>query len=459
MQGLKFYQVSSDKAIPIHLITKMEWNQESLKLEPFHQQQCSWQVFTANPGECLQLINADGLLEKVYLGMQEGQYFQALASGAMKLAPGLYKLVQNLESHDLVAWGMAQYKFLRYKEAEVLPKVLSLSEKVYQALVPKIDAIFHVRDLINTPTEDMGPKALEDVMAGLAQLYQGEFSSIVGEELLKQNFPAIYAVGRAGVESPRLLKLTWGHKTHPLVVLIGKGVCFDSGGLDIKPATAMRLMKKDMGGAAQVIGLAQMIMHYQLPIRLMVLCPAVENAVDAKSYRPGDVVRMRNGMHVEIDNTDAEGRVILADALTYASEMQPAMMIDIATLTGAARVAVGTEISALFSNQDDLAQELVRLGRVHSDPVWQLPLYQPYNSMLDSSIADMTNSTASSYAGAITAALFLQRFVLNDLCWMHFDLMAWNVSSKPGRPEGGEAMSILALFAYLEQRFSGTGIK
>lgn len=453
MQGLKFYQFENVKATPIYMVTKAQWPELVSGLDKFYQQQCAWQTFVANPGECLMLIDAHGLLHSVYLGMQEGQYFSALASAASKLAPGTYQVQQELSHSDLLGWGMAQYKFLRYKNLEISTKVLLVSKTQYHEIVPQIDAIFHVRDLINTPAEDMGPKALSDVIASLAQLYQGKFSAIVGEELLNQNFPAIYAVGRAGVEAPRLLKLTWGQASHPLVVLIGKGVCFDSGGLDIKPASGMRLMKKDMGGAAQVIGLAQMIMQAQLPIRLMVLCPAVENSIDAKAYRPGDVVRMRNGMHVEIDNTDAEGRVILADALVYAGEHEPALTIDIATLTGAARVAVGTEISALFTNQDEVAQELVKYGRIHNDAIWQLPLYQPYNAMLDSNIADMTNSTASSYAGAITAALFLQRFVIPQMLWLHFDLMAWNVSNKPGRPEGGEAMSILALFAYLKGRF------
>jgi leucyl aminopeptidase len=363
-------------------------------------------------------------------------------------------LENEISTADLMAWGMAQYKFLRYKTIEVLPRLLELSTQIFDQVVPRVDAVFRVRDLINTSAEDMGPKALGDMLESVAQLYHGTFSSIVGTELLEKNFPAIYAVGRAAVEAPRLLKLEWGKSKHPLVILVGKGVCFDSGGLDLKPASAMRQMKKDMGGAAQVIGLAQLIMHYQLPIRLMVLIPAVENTIDAAAYRPGDVLRMRNGLHVEIDNTDAEGRLVLADALVYACEQNPDWVLDLATLTGAARTAVGTEISALFTDEQPLASQLMALGREWNDPVWQLPMYEGYANMLDSVIADMTNSTSSPYAGSITAALFLKRFISPDVKWAHFDLMAWNISTKPGRPEGGEAMAVMSLFEYLRTTYA-----
>jgi leucyl aminopeptidase len=453
MQGAKFYQISQGNAVSIEIVSKEEWDKLQGKLDAFHLKQLTWQTFNANTGECLLLLNANGALEKVYIGVQESRYFQALAMAAIKLNPGEYTLKNNLKVADLLAWGMAQYKFIRYKKTDIFPKILHVSASLFDAIEPRIDAIFKVRDLINTPAEDMGPKAMGDALSSLAQLYHGEFSSIVGEELLSKNFPAIYTVGRAAVEAPRLLSLNWGNPKHPLLVLVGKGVCFDSGGLDLKPASGMRLMKKDMGGAAQVIGLAHLVMHYNLPVRLMVLCPTVENTIDAKAYRPGDVVRMRNGLHVEIDNTDAEGRVILADALTYACEFNPDLVIDIATLTGAARIAVGTEISALFTNEQDMARQLMDLGMAHNDPIWQLPLYDGYNAMFDSNIADMANSTSSSYAGAITAALFLKRFIQEPTPWCHFDLMAWNVSAKPGKPEGGEAMSVIALFEYLSKRY------
>jgi leucyl aminopeptidase len=454
MQGAKFYQLNSAQAaITLQLVTALEWNNLKTTLDGFHVKQLIWQSFSANQGEVLLLLDKLGQLEKVYVGVQQGRVFSALGAAASKLTPGVYRLENEISIADLMAWGMAQYKFLRYKTMDVLPRILELPKQMFEQVVPRVDAVFRVRDLINTPAEDMGPKALGDTLESIAQLYHGHFSCIVGMELLEQNFPAIYAVGRAAVEAPRLLKLEWGKSKHPLVILVGKGVCFDSGGLDLKPASAMRQMKKDMGGAAQVIGLAQLIMHYQLPIRLMVLIPAVENSIDAAAYRPGDVLRMRNDLHVEIDNTDAEGRLVLADALVYACEQNPALVLDLATLTGAARTAVGTEISALFTDQQQLASQLMALGQDWNDPVWQLPMYEGYANMLDSVIADMTNSTSSPYAGAITAALFLKRFILPDVKWAHFDLMAWNISTKPGRPEGGEAMAVMSLFEYLQSTY------
>ncbi len=453
MQAVKFYSNIENKSIPLQVLNAQEWAEFRQKLNPFQQQQVAWQTFNANLGECICLTNSQGHLERVIVGVQDNKYYQALAMASTKLVPGSYALENNLPAKDLIGWGTQQYKFLRYKTIDLNPRVLLLSTKLYAEVVPRVEAIFKVRDLINTSAEDLGPKAMSDVLESLAQAYHGKFNSIVGDDLLEQNFPGIHAVGRAAVESPRLLSLDWGNPQHPLVVLVGKGVCFDSGGLDLKPAAQMRLMKKDMGGAAQVIGLAQLIMHYALPIRLKVLIPAVENTIDAHAYRPGDVIRMRNGLHVEIDNTDAEGRVILADAISYACELSPKLIFNFATLTGAARVAVGTEISALFCNQNDLANQLMTYGRNFNDPIWQLPLHDGYDGMLDSNIADMVNSPSSSYAGAITAALFLRRFVNPQVAWGHFDLMAYNVSNKPGRPEGGEAMAMLAVFEYLRENF------
>jgi len=454
MQAALFYQVQGgEDAVPIQLVNLRDWENMQTELSAFHQQLRQWQNFSANVGECLLLLSPGGQLERVLVGTEDGRTFNALAMAANKLAPGRYHLTQTVPVAELLAWGMAQYKFLRYKTAEIPLKTLLVSQADYQALEPRVDAIFRVRDLINTPCEDMGPKQFSDAMEGLAQLYHADFSTVVGEDLCNKNFPGIYTVGRAGAQAPRLVMMEWGQEKHPLVVLVGKGVCFDSGGLNLKPASAMRLMKKDMGGAAQVLGLAQLIMHFNLPIRLLVLCPCVENTIDADAYRPGDVIRMRNGLHVEIDNTDAEGRVIMADALSYACEQNPSLVIDISTLTGAARVAVGTEISALFSNSKTLAWKLMEEGENQLDPIWPLPLYAGYKTMNDSLVADLCNSTASSYAGAITAALFLQNFIDPNVVWAHLDLMAYNVSSKPGHPEGGEAMSILALFSYLQKNY------
>ena len=449
MQADKFYQESDKHAIQIIFVTAAQWQQMAAS----YAAELTWQTFHAQVGEVLLVLNQDKRLEKVLLGAQAHKYFLALAQAALKLPQGCYTLAEEISDYDVLAWGLAQYKFVRYKTNLNEARILQLSPKQLFAVSAYCDAIFKVRDLINTPAEDMGPKDLGDVLKSLAQRFKGKFSHIVGDELLSENFPAIHAVGRAAMQPPRLLRLTWGKASDPLVCLVGKGVCFDSGGLDLKPASGMRTMKKDMGGAAQVIGLAQLIMHFALPLRLEVFIPAVENAIDGASYRPGDIIRMRNGLHVEIDNTDAEGRLVLADALVLACELNPRMILDFATLTGAARTAVGTEIAALFCNDREMAGQLMQMGDVCRDAIWQLPLYEPYNTMFDSTIADMCNSSSSPYAGAITAALFLKRFIAHDLPWAHFDLMAWNPTSKPGKPEGGEAMACLASFAYLQHLF------
>ena len=278
-------------------------------------------------------------------------------------------------------------------------------------------------------------------------------NSIQGEDLLNENFPAIYAVGRASHREPRLLKMEWGQADHPQLVLCGKGVCFDTGGLDLKPAAGMRLMKKDMGGAAHVLALARLIIQAQLPVSLMVLVPAVENAVSANAYRPGDVIATRKGLSVEIGNTDAEGRVVLADALAYACEQEPELVIDFATLTGAARVALGTDLPPVFSNNLSIANDIVEAGEHEEDPLWLMPLYQPYRELLKSNIADLNNMGKTSYGGCITAALFLEYFVTGQTDWVHIDTFAWNLAARPGRPEGGEALGLRAVFRYLQQRY------
>jgi leucyl aminopeptidase len=298
------------------------------------------------------------------------------------------------------------------------------------------------------------PEHLAEAMQALGQEFGATVEQIVGEELLTRNFPLIHAVGRASSHSPRLLDLRWGDPTHPKVTLVGKGVCFDSGGLDLKPSGAMRLMKKDMGGAATALGLARLIMSSGLRVRLRVLVAAVENAVAGNAFRPGDVLRSRQGLTIEIHNTDAEGRLILCDALAEAGTKRPDVMLDFATLTGAARVALGTEVPALFCNDDGLASGLLAAAEREQDPLWRLPLHSPYRDLLDSKIADIANVSESSYAGAITAALFLKEFVPAGIPWAHFDLMAWNLKTQPGRPEGGEAMGLRAVFAWLEQRYS-----
>jgi leucyl aminopeptidase len=311
--------------------------------------------------------------------------------------------------------------------------------------------------LVNTPAEHMGPAELAEAVRLLARQHGARYKQIVGDALLKNNFPAIHAVGRAATRAPRLLELNWGNPKHPKLSLVGKGVCFDNGGLNIKGADGMRQMKKDMGGAANVLGLAQMVMSLQLPVRLQVLVPAVENAIAGNAYRPGDVFKTRAGLHIEIGNTDAEGRVILCDALAYAAQGKPDLLIDMATLTGAARVALGAQLPALFCRSMTTARALVDSGLLLQDPLWHLPLWRAYHTGIESDVADIVNTGRSTMAGAINAALFLEDFVPAGQDWLHIDLFAWNDSARPGRPVGGEAQTLRTLFAHLEQRF-GAGV-
>ncbi|MEO1744811.1 MAG: leucyl aminopeptidase family protein, partial [Cyanobacteria bacterium J06629_9] len=347
-------------------------------------------------------------------------------------------------------------RFSRYKQSKDSPlPTLSCPDNADSTYVQAAtEATTLVRDLINTPANDMGPADLEATVRQLANTYSAELTVITGEDLLSQNYPMIHAVGRASNRPPRLIDLRWGDPSHPIVTLVGKGVCFDSGGLNLKPAKGMKMMKKDMGGAAQTIGLAQLIMQMQLPVRLRLMVGAVENSVSSNATRPLDVIPSRKGITVEIGNTDAEGRLVLADALWEAANESPQLLIDCATLTGAARVAVGTELPAVFCNDDATAQALIEAGGRVDDPVWQLPLYEPYRGMLDSSVADLNNISNAPYGGAITAALFLQTFTQPNTPWIHVDLMAYNLRSLPGRPEGGDAMGMRALFELIRTRIA-----
>lgn len=358
----------------------------------------------------------------------------------------------------LLGFLLGGYRFDRYKQsgADVDRTITLLFESadLITALNNEIAAISLVRDLINTPAEDMMPQDLFDQTKTLAKSFEAEVKEIVGEQLLAENYPMIYAVGRASQHPPRLIELHWGDPKAPHIVLVGKGVCFDTGGLNLKPTGGMRLMKKDMGGAACVLGLAQLIMSNALPVQLTVLISAVENSVSGNSYRPGDVFMTRQGDSVEIDNTDAEGRLVLADALTYACEKSPNLIVDYATLTGAARVALGTEVAAMFTPDDRVAAGLSEASQSVQDPLWRLPLHQPYQAMLKSDIADTLNSVESPYAGSIIAALFLSRFVADDIPWVHYDVMAWNNSARAAAPPGGEAMAVRATYRFLAQQYS-----
>ncbi len=415
--------------------------------------------FTAKADSICLIPDAEGNLSKVLFGVKDLEDFWSFGLLPLALPEGKYYFTaiedpQQL-SQAVIAWGLGAYQFTRYKKPRKTPAQLVLPEHTPQQLSENIvAAIYLVRDLINIPAEDLGPVQLAQAAVDLGQRFDAKVTQIIGDDLLQQNYPMIHAVGRASAQAPRLVDLRWGATDAPKVTLVGKGVCFDTGGLDIKNASGMQLMKKDMAGAAHVLGLAQMIMGANLPVQLRVLIPAVENVVGGNAYRPGDIIPTRKGLNIEISNTDAEGRLVLCEALTEGAAEKPDLMLDFATLTGAARVAVGTEISALFSNNDMLADALLLHAKQQQDPLCRLPLYQPYRKMLDSSCADLLNAPSSSYAGAITAALFLQEFVANDIPWAHFDLMAWNLATRPGHPEGGEAMGLQAVFSYLVQKFN-----
>ena len=353
-----------------------------------------------------------------------------------------------------ITMGPRRLSIQSLQKPQRMPAKLVLPDSLANHVTNIVSSLCLVRDWINTPTDDMGPTEFANVAKQLAKDCHADFSQIIGEDLIKKNYASIYTVGRASDDAPRLIDMRWGNEAHPKVTLVGKGVCFDSGGLDIKPSPYMLLMKKDMAGGAHVLGLARMIMQAKLPIRLRVLIPVVENVISGNAYRPGDVITSRKGLTIEVGNTDAEGRVILSDALTEAASEKPNLLIDISTLTGAARVALGTELPAVFSNNDALVADVIKHGEKAIDPMWRLPLFPLYREYINSQIADINNNSSEPYAGAITAALFLKEFVPDEIPWLHFDMMAWNLRARPGRPQGAEAMCLRALFSYIEASFS-----
>lgn len=413
--------------------------------------------FAAEPGTHCLLPGADGGLGRVLFGFGDEPIWDwAVLPEA--LPPGSYRIDGAQPPAEATAaalgWALATYRFDRYrKPAGEFARLIWPAAADRKAVERTGDATFLVRDLINTPASDMGPAELADAIAAVADRFSARCTCIEGDALLAENYPAVHAVGRASARAPRLVDLLWGDESAPKLTLVGKGVCFDSGGLDIKPAGAMKLMKKDMGGAAVMLGLAQMVMAADLPLRLRLLVPAVENSISGNALRPLDVVPTRQGRTVEIGNTDAEGRVVLADALAEAVAEEPALLIDCATLTGAARVALGTEIPALFANDDPLADDILARSRECGDPLWRLPLWRPYRRHLRAKTAELTNAPDLPFAGAILAALFLAEFVGQRCPWAHLDMMAWNTERRPGRPEGGEAMGMRALYAVIEDRF------
>jgi leucyl aminopeptidase len=409
--------------------------------------------FKAEPARHLLLPARDGSIGSVLLILEDGLDLWSWGALPLSVPEGRYRIDAPLTplqaSAAAFAWALGAYSFDRYREPKREPAKLLWPKNANRAKVESMaSAVCWVRDMINTPADDMGPAELAAEAENLAKAHGAAFKVIVGDALLKADYPSVHAVGRASSRPPRLIDIKWGTKG-PKITLVGKGVCFDSGGLDLKPAAGMLQMKKDMGGAAHVLGLARMIMETKLPVRLRVLVPAVENAVSGNAFHPLDILKTRKGISVEVGNTDAEGRLILSDALTEADRDDPALIVDFATLTGAARVALGPELPALFSNHDETADKLLKLAIENQEPFWRLPLFKPYRRMLDSKIADINNVGEGGFAGAITAALFLSEFVRPTTPWVHFDIMAANSRGRPGRPEGGDAMGLRAVYAHI----------
>lgn len=454
---------SHPNAVPITAVTQSGLKQWRATQPRAVQSWLDAMDFAGEAGEFC-LIADSGSLARVVLGLGDGPDCWASGRLGRQLPAGAYRIDWCVGIADgdktsamnwlALAWALGAYKFERYKSKPVDSAALLVwpdgCDRPY--VEGAANAALLTRDLINTPAEDMGPADLQATAEQVASAHSGQVTSIVGDDLLTSNLPAIHAVGRAADFAPRLIDLIWGEASHPKITLVGKGVCFDSGGLDIKPSNGMRLMKKDMGGAATVLGLADWIMRAKLKVRLRVLIPAVENAISGNAFRPGDVVPTRKGPTIEVGNTDAEGRVVLADALAVACEEDPDLVVDCATLTGAARVALGPELPAMFSPDEELAADLLAAGTAQNDPMWRLPLWPGYRKMIDSKVADISNSGDSGLAGAITAALFLKTFVTEDTPWVHLDLFGWNPDDKPGRPVGGEAYAQRALFEVIKQR-------
>jgi leucyl aminopeptidase len=451
-----FVARGTSDAIPIWFVTTATWPDIRERLDAASKAFAEGAGFEPKAGRHLLLPGKKGL-GGVLFGLEnaDGLTDRFLPGRLAQMLPdGTYRFAN--EPHDArlaaLAVALGTYKFTRYRKSEPGDIKLDLPQSIdREELDFIVEGVRLARDLINTPANDMGPEELEAAARKLATLHDAKFKAIVGDDLLKENFPLIHAVGRAAVRAPRLLDFTWGSDKHPRVTLVGKGVCFDTGGLDIKPESGMLNMKKDMGGAATALALAHMIMSRKLKVRLRVLIPAVENSIAGGSFRPRDIYTSRKGITVEIGNTDAEGRLVLADALTLADEDKPELIVDFATLTGAARVALGPDLPAFFTDDDALANELMASGAAENDPVWRLPLWRPYEAMLESKVAD-TNNVGGGQGGAITAALFMRRFVTAK-SWLHFDIFAWTASAKPGRPEGGECQTARALYALLATRY------
>jgi leucyl aminopeptidase len=456
-----FDSAPATAAIPITFAAKSTWETIAAALPAEARQFALANGFAGKPGACLTLPAVDGRISQVLFGIEDetAKPRDLFRPGALPglLPAGVYRFANAPHDARLaaLAFALGCYRFNRYRKADAPDVKLVPPEGVDAVDVARMaDAAMLARDLVNTPSNDMGPAELEHAARELAGRYGASFSSIVGDELTRQNFPLIHAVGMASPRAPRLIDFSWGDPPHPKVTLVGKGVCFDTGGLDLKPSSGMLIMKKDMGGAANVLALAQMVMDAKLKVRLRVLIPAVENAVAGNAFRPLDIFPSRKGITVEIGNTDAEGRLILADALAFADEEKPDLLIDMGTLTGAARVALGPDLPPYYTNDEKLAADVARFAGEENDPLWRMPLWSPYDNWLDSKVATINNAPSGGFAGSITCALFLQRFVEHARQWLHLDIYAWTPSAKPARPEGGECQGARALYKLLGERYA-----
>ncbi len=446
-------------ARPIHFVT--EGRLQDAGLDGRTLRWAETNGFRGQAGRMLLVPGEKGEAEAALFGRPpDAAGFSPLAAGSLAraLPAGQWHCVGATGHPDLTAaaFVLGGYVFTRYGKKPGRDLDIHVPGADVRIAAADAEAVMRVRDLINTPANDMGPQQLEEAVRVLARRHKAKVSVISGDALLRRRFPLIHAVGRAAAQAPRLIDMSWGHKSDPKVTLVGKGVCFDTGGLDIKPSSGMLLMKKDMGGAANVLGLASMIMQRGLRVRLRVLVPAVENAIAGNAFRPGDVIASRKGLTVEIGNTDAEGRLVLADALALADEEEPRLLIDMATLTGAARVALGPDLAPFYTADDQLAEEIRLAGDRLADPVWRMPLWAAYDRKLESKVADLGNVGSDAHAGSVTAALFLQRFVERSAIWAHFDIFGWCPTERPHCPVGGEAQAIRALASVLERRFRRT---
>ena len=447
---------SSQKPIPLIILDAPGLSQKLKSADAATKSLVAAQGFTAKPLSFVVLPMTSGETGSIWVGAPSaGSDPFSLGSLSSKLPEGHYTFEGAIENPAAVAlgWCLELYRYDPFRKADARKITLQCPPSVdREEIVAVANATYHVRDMINAPANLFGPDELEAEARSVAKKFGAKLNVISGKTLAR-DFPLIHVVGAASPREPRLIDFTWGKASHPKLTLVGKGVCFDTGGLDIKPSSNMLLMKKDMGGAANVLGLAQLIMQANLPVRLRVLIPAVENSIAGAAFRPGDVFKTRKGLTVEIGNTDAEGRLILCEALALADEESPEVLIDMATLTGAARVALGPDLPPFFTDDDKISERLAKLGLAVNDPLWRLPLWAPYNSLIETPIADINNAGQGGYAGSITAALFLKRFVDRAKTYVHFDIFGWTPNSKPGRPKGGEAQAMHTLFVTLRERF------